>query len=145
MISSRTPNPRRTTSALVGLALAAGLTTASTAGLASSASAAPAVERMAPVSVSVSIRLQRGGDKEKLGGVVKSRRATCKQARPVSLHFKEPGKAKFTVVRKDTTSPKGVWVVPAPGSTIPPGRYYAKVAKKGDVCKTDRSATITVR
>jgi hypothetical protein len=144
-----TPRLSRTAASLAALAVttagvAAVGTTDATASTVSPASAT-AVQRAAAVGVNVSIRLQTGGTKEKLGGVVRSRRAVCKQDRPVTLHFKAPSDSSFQVVRTDRTNARGVWVVPAPGSQIPAGRYFAKVAKKGATCRTARSVTITVR
>lgn len=140
-----TSPPSRAAASLAALAVATvGITAVGSASATASTDSA-ALHRAAPVKTTVSIRLQQPGGKERLGGVVKSRRAVCKQGRPVKLHFRQPGTKKFVVVRTDKTNRAGVWVVPAPGAQIPTGAYFATVAKKGSTCKPARSTTIRVR
>lgn len=91
--------------------------------------------------VNATIKLQAG--KSKVGGKLASPKAACEKGKQVKLHFQEPGDKKFVLVADDTSNASGAWSIHAPGSTIPPGKYFVTV-KASSGCKAARSKTIKV-
>ena len=85
---------------------------------------------------------------EFLKGRVFSDKAKCQRNRNVVLYWDDPAApGGFNAVADDASNRRGRWRINAPGLTIPPGGYYAKVRpieRRGDVCKGARSRTITV-
>jgi hypothetical protein len=83
-----------------------------------------------------------------LKGKVKSAKAKCERNRNVVLYWDEPGPPPtFVAVADDATNANGRWRIDAPGTEIPPGRYFVKVTpieRRGDVCRRAKSGRITV-
>ena len=121
-----------------GLA-AAGLTVAT---LGASVVTAETASAAGKARVNATIKLS--GDSSDLLGKVKSPRAVCKKKVRVVLFWRKPGVQKFVTVQDDVTNRSGAWKIDAPGSRIPAGKYYVKVAGSAK-CKPEKSPTITVR
>ena len=73
-------------------------------------------------------------------GKLKSPRQACLGSRKVQLFRELNGSKKL--LGKDTTSDNGKWSIPQ-GKNLPPGLYYATVAKRGK-CKPDKSNALPV-
>lgn len=131
-VVSRTHPARR-------VALAAAASALAVAGL--GATTAPA-DAAAKARVKATVKL--AGDKSEVLGKVTSPRAECKKKVTVVLYWLEPGKRKFVPVEDDRTNRSGAWKVDAPGTDIPAGKYYVKVAGTPR-CQPERSKTIRVR
>ncbi len=134
MSSSTTPTLRRRAGlVLAGLAV-------STVGATALHTDVAAAAGKAKVTSTISL----AKDSSKLAGKLKSSKKACKAKKDVNLFWLEPGKKKYVQVAQDQSSNKGAWQVPAPGSTIPAGKYYVKIAGSKQ-CKPEKSKTIGVR
>jgi hypothetical protein len=73
-------------------------------------------------------------------GKVTSPRGACLGNRKVKLFRERNGKK--VLLGRDRSNAKGKWAVPI-GKKIPPGSYYATVAKTGK-CKGDKSSVLPI-
>jgi hypothetical protein len=83
------------------------------------------------------------GPNARINGDLTSSDPSCVEGTRVKLHFDAPGAPKhFSVVGTDKARKSGRWKVGF-GLQIPPGKYYASVAKDG-VCPAVKTTTIKV-
>jgi len=83
------------------------------------------------------------GPNARINGDLTSSDPSCVEGTKVKLHFDAPGSPKHFVVAGTSNAAKsGRWKVDF-GLQIPPGHYYASVAKQGP-CPAVRTTTIKV-